>query len=731
LSMERVIVPRFQFGLRVGVVLCCLMSALLAQPDSPTVELEVEPFVPARPRDEADEDRILSEAMFSQGRLLFQRDRPDEALRYYQRAYRFSNGSQTVLHEIVQLAFRLGRLDEAARYALRASPTTALDPFVLRRLALHLTDRQQFDQAVQLYERTLTEGASGEEPSEALVITRFEMGRLYFLSQQFEPAAKAFETLLPMLPKSADDPVDPPVVQALLQDAPLTFAVMGETFLRAGQPERAADMFSRAYPTTEQASLRAFHMARIAEEAQRPEEALQQLEIYFQAPERSTGVTPFRLLKWALGQQDRGDELPSRLVDLRSNDAENPSLTYALAEAQLAAGDDKEATQLFEQLLLAQPSVDADRGLVRIALKQRQAGLLLRRLGDAVARAGGLEPLAETVKPIPQDPTLWPELMQAAREQHAASDPEAAVRTLAVAQIALQAEQFEVADEFYALAAGEPPQIDPSIGSRWALDMLSAGRSQRAARLLQNLIDLQPPAEQRGELLFYLSGALALQEQYTEALAAAQQAAQLLPEIPSAEMRPAWVLYLARRWPEAQSAYQAFLEKFAAQYGSNAVRDSVREAKLTLSNICVLQQQHTEAEEWLEQVLDEFPEDVGAMNDLGYLWADRQVHLRRALQMVHQAVEAEPDNYAYRDSYGWALYRLGRYDEAVQQLRRAADTEDETDGVILDHLGDALERTGDLAGARSAWQRALQHLPPAEDGRRQLIETKLEQFRPE
>ena len=199
------------------------------------------------------EDRIASEAMFSQGRLLFQRDRPDAALRYYQRAFRFSHGSQTVLDEIVQLAFRLGHLDEAARYALLAAPDTPLDPFVLRRLALHLTDRQQFDQAVRLYERTLSDSEDRQESSEAAVITRFEMGRLYFLSQQFDRAAQAFGQLLPLLPDSLEPPADAPAVQALLQDAPLTFAVMGEAFLRAGQLERAAQMFNRAYPTDEQA----------------------------------------------------------------------------------------------------------------------------------------------------------------------------------------------------------------------------------------------------------------------------------------------------------------------------------------------------------------------------------------------------------------------------------------------------------------------------------------------
>ena len=37
--------------------------------------------------------------------------------------------------------------------------------------------------------------------------------------------------------------------------------------------------------------------------------------------------------------------------------------------------------------------------------------------------------------------------------------------------------------------------------------------------------------------------------------------------------------------------------------------------------------------------------------------------------MIQRAIAAEPDNVAYRDSLGWALYQLGRYDEAVAAFR--------------------------------------------------------------
>nr|NIP87070.1 tetratricopeptide repeat protein [Planctomycetales bacterium] len=120
--------------------------------------------------------------------------------------------------------------------------------------------------------------------------------------------------------------------------------------------------------------------------------------------------------------------------------------------------------------------------------------------------------------------------------------------------------------------------------------------------------------------------------------------------------------------------------------------------------------------ELLEQVLDEFPEDHGALNDLGYLWADRGVHLPQALKMIRRAVEAEPDNPAYRDSLGWVWYRLGQPERARAELQRAAELlDDEPDGVILEHLGDVYHALGQAAEARAAWQQALAAFAEEED----------------
>ncbi len=200
---------------------------------------------------------------------------------------------------------------------------------------------------------------------------------------------------------------------------------------------------------------------------------------------------------------------------------------------------------------------------------------------------------------------------------------------------------------------------------------------------------------------------MALAERSDEALAAAQAAAAKKTGSARYQARPAWVLYMAKRYDEATNAYRDLIKKFDANRASTENREVLREARLALSNIAVISGNVPEAEEWLEQVLDEFPDDEGALNDLGYLWADQNKNLQRSLRMIEKAVAAEPENMAFRDSLGWVLFRLGRYSEAVVELQKAV-TDDKPDAVVLDHLGDACLKANDRDKAIDVWRKAAE-----------------------
>ena len=168
----------------------------------------------------------------------------------------------------------------------------------------------------------------------------------------------------------------------------------------------------------------------------------------------------------------------------------------------------------------------------------------------------------------------------------------------------------------------------------------------------------------------------------------------------------------SKRYDDAIKAYTELVKRFDSNHTSPETREVLREARLALSALCVEKEDLASAQEWLEEVLDEFPGDVGASNDLGYLWADANKKLHRAVKMTRLAVDAEPENMAYRDSLGWAYYRLGRFDEAIAQLEKAVELlkQDQSPGnaVIFDHLGDAHIRANQPEKAKQAWRRAVE-----------------------
>ena len=104
------------------------------------------------------------------------------------------------------------------------------------------------------------------------------------------------------------------------------------------------------------------------------------------------------------------------------------------------------------------------------------------------------------------------------------------------------------------------------------------------------------------------------------------------------------------------------------------------------------------AEADLRKVLVAEPDNVAALNALGYTLADRTTRYAEALDLIDRARVAEPDNPAIIDSYGWVLYRLGRTKEALVELRRAFALQ--KDPEIGAHLGEVLWVSGDREEAR-------------------------------
>ncbi|MBI3839797.1 MAG: tetratricopeptide repeat protein [Planctomycetia bacterium] len=680
--------------------------------EPPGVELDdaAQPLVPVRPRSSGDEDRVRALALFAAARVAEQKQDYPRALRNYERALRFDPAAVPALREIVPLAFNLDRQAEAVRYALILAEREPTDPVLLRRLGSYLTEDGEPERALKFYEKAAALQA-GEKPSANQVLLWMEIGRLDFVLKKYDQSAHYFGEVFKALERPAEYGLDATMQKALLGKAELTYQLIAESFLEAGRPAEALLAFEKSNQAKADEALRAYNLARIDAKQKQPAQALAKLETYFGTHSASQGTGPYHLFAELLKELGQSDQLLSRLEKIRSDDPDNMPLGYFLAQRYRQAGQLDKAEPIYAGLLerhKTRPPVEAFQGLLEIYRQQKDAAQLLLTLGEAVGRTSNLEPLGDAGKALLADTEMTKAVLANAAGQLEA-DPSKLSYGARVASglVAAELKDFPAANTFFDLALKAEPSKAPEALVTWGLALFVANQFADAAKVFQRGLDEAVLPVNNPTLHFYLAGALEMAGRTDEAIVAARKAAELQPDSPRFGSRVAWIQYHAKRYEVARQSYQALIDKFDKVQDPADAREVLRDARLVLSNLCVIEGKLSESEEWLEQVLDEFPEDIGALNDLGYVWADAGKHLERALQMIQRAVGHEPKNMAYRDSLGWVLFRLGRFPEAIAELKAAAAVE-EPDGVILDHLGEALYKSGDTAAAVDAWSRAAQ-----------------------
>lgn len=107
-----------------------------------------------------------------------------------------------------------------------------------------------------------------------------------------------------------------------------------------------------------------------------------------------------------------------------------------------------------------------------------------------------------------------------------------------------------------------------------------------------------------------------------------------------------------------------------------------------------------------ERLLAVAPDHAPALNYLGYMLVEESENLDQALRFIQRAVAFEPDNGAYVDSLGWALFKLGRYQEAEAHLQWAVRLIPQ-DPTIHEHLGDLYVVLEDTEQAKRWYQGAI------------------------
>ena len=107
------------------------------------------------------------------------------------------------------------------------------------------------------------------------------------------------------------------------------------------------------------------------------------------------------------------------------------------------------------------------------------------------------------------------------------------------------------------------------------------------------------------------------------------------------------------------------------------------------------------------------PNDPLINNNYAYSLSVRGIQLQRALTMIQIAISADSDNSSYLDTYGWILYKLGNYNDALEYILKVIQKKDAT-AEVFEHLGDIYYDMGKFSEAKDAWHRALELDPDRE-----------------
>jgi tetratricopeptide (TPR) repeat protein len=140
--------------------------------------------------------------------------------------------------------------------------------------------------------------------------------------------------------------------------------------------------------------------------------------------------------------------------------------------------------------------------------------------------------------------------------------------------------------------------------------------------------------------------------------------------------------------------------------------------------------QWDKAEADLQIALELNPDQPEVLNYLAYSWADSGKNLPRALDMLQEALAGAPDDPYITDSVGWALYKMGRFHDAVPYLEAAVQALP-ADPTINDHLGDIYWRVGRRIEARFQWERALKHVTKTDTDLKNAIKEKIKSGLPD
>ena len=108
---------------------------------------------------------------------------------------------------------------------------------------------------------------------------------------------------------------------------------------------------------------------------------------------------------------------------------------------------------------------------------------------------------------------------------------------------------------------------------------------------------------------------------------------------------------------------------------------------------------------YYEKVLAKNPDNSAVLNNYAYYLALAGKDLEKAEKMSFKSLKIDANNVNNMDTYGWVLYKMGRYADAAIWIKKALE-KDPDNGTLNDHYGDIMYKLGKVDDAVTYWKKA-------------------------
>ena len=98
--------------------------------------------------------------------------------------------------------------------------------------------------------------------------------------------------------------------------------------------------------------------------------------------------------------------------------------------------------------------------------------------------------------------------------------------------------------------------------------------------------------------------------------------------------------------------------------------------------------------------------DAQALNNYAYSLVEREIELKKALDLASKAIELEPKNSSYLDTIGWIYFKQKNFKKAQLYIEKSLEINEEN-AVVLEHLGDVMIKINRPSDAKDLYRRAL------------------------